>query len=107
MRENEFQAKLIKEIKQRFPGCIVLKNDSSYIQGIPDLLILYEDQWAALEVKRSATSTKRPNQEYYVEKMDAMSCAYFIFPENKEEVLDDLEQTFERRTRRGARRLRG
>ena len=96
--ERDFQAKLIREIKQIFRGCIVMKNDSSYIQGIPDLLILYRDKWAALEVKKSATASHRPNQEYYVELMDEMSFASFIYPENKEEVLYELQQTlFSRR----------
>ena len=96
--ERDFQAKLIKEIKQIFKGCIVMKNDSSYIQGIPDLLILYRDKWAALEVKKSATASHSPNQEYYVELMDEMSYASFIYPENKEEVLYELRQTlFSRR----------
>ena len=96
--ERDFQAKLIKEIKQIFKGCIVMKNDSSYIQGIPDLLILYRDKWAALEVKKSATAHHQPNQEYYVELMDEMSYASFICPENKEEVLYELQQTlFSRR----------
>lgn len=96
--ERDFQAKLIKDIKQIFKGCIVMKNDSSYIQGIPDLLILYRDKWAALEVKKSATAHHQPNQEYYVELMDEMSYASFIYPENKEEVLYELQQTlFSRR----------
>ena len=96
--ERDFQAKLIKELKQIFRGCIIMKNDSSYIQGIPDLIILYRDKWAALEVKKSATASHRPNQEYYVELMDEMSYASFIYPENKEEVLYELQQTlFSRR----------
>ena len=96
--ERDFQARLIKELKQIFKGCIVMKNDSSYIQGIPDLLILYRDKWAALEVKKSATAHHQPNQEYYVELMDEMSYASFIYPENKEEVLYELQQTlFSRR----------
>ena len=96
--ERDFQAKLIKELKQIFKGCIVMKNDSSYIQGIPDLIILYRDKWAALEVKKSATAHHQPNQEYYVELMDEMSYASFIYPENKEEVLYELQQTlFSRR----------
>ena len=98
MLESKFQSKLIKEIKKLFKGCIVMKNDSSYIQGIPDLLILYRDKWAALEVKKSATAHHQPNQEYYVELMDEMSYASFIYPENKEEVLYELQQTlFSRR----------
>lgn len=95
MKENNFQADLKKELKSRFPGCIVTKLDSADIQGIPDLLVLYKDKWAALEVKKSATASHRPNQDYYVEKMDNMSFSKFIYPENKEEVLDELHQTFE------------
>lgn len=94
-RENEFQAKLIKELKEMFPGCVVLKNDPTYIQGIPDLLILYNGRWASLECKRTTDSRKRPNQEYYVEKLDSMSFARFIFPENKEEVLNELQQALQ------------
>ena len=94
MLENKFQAKLIKEIKNRFPGCIVMKNDSSYIQGIPDLIILFKDRWAALEVKKSNDANHRPNQDYYVDKMNEMSYASFISPENKEEVLDGMERSF-------------
>ena len=96
--ERDFQSRLIKELKQIFKGCIIMKNDSSYIQGIPDLLILYRDKWAALELKKSETASHRPNQEYYVELMDEMSYASFIYPENKEEVLYELQQAlFSRR----------
>lgn len=106
--ESRFQAKLIKELKDLFPGCMVFKMDASYIQGIPDLLILYEDKWAMLEVKRSEDELDdpRPNQGYYVRKLDDMSFASFIFPENKEEVLHDLELTFKGRSRRSTRRTR-
>ena len=92
MLESKFQANLIKEIKSMFPGCIVLKNDSSYMQGIPDLLILHKNKWASIEVKRSANASKQPNQEYYVGLMNEMSFSRFICPENKEEVLRDLQQ---------------
>jgi hypothetical protein len=95
MKESKFQSDLIKEIKERFPGCMVMKNDSSYIQGIPDLLILHNDRWAALECKRSSNSKKQPNQEYYVNKMNEMSYAQFVSPENKEEVLDGIQRSFE------------
>lgn len=92
--ERDFQAKLIKDLKNIFKGCIILKNDPSYIQGIPDLIILFEDKWAALEVKKSRTASHRPNQEYYVDLMDGMSFASFIYPENKEEILYELQQSF-------------
>lgn len=95
MLENKFQANLIKEIKQMFPGCIVMKNDASYIQGIPDLLILHGDKWATLECKKNAGAKHQPNQEYYVGLMNEMSFSKFICPENKEEVLNELQQTFQ------------
>ena len=93
--ERDFQSKLIKDLEQRFDGCIVMKLDSSYIQGIPDLLVLYGDKWATLECKKDARSSKRPNQSYYVDRMNAMSFSRFVSPENKEEVLNDLQQAFE------------
>lgn len=92
MKENAFQKKLIKEIKEKFPGCIVLKNDSSYIQGIPDLLILWGKRWAALECKKDEISDYRPNQEHYVRKMDQMSFASFIWPAVKDVVLEHMEK---------------
>lgn len=95
MLENKFQANLIKELKTMFPGCIVLKNDPDYIQGVPDLLILHKNKWASLECKKSANAKKQPNQEYYVGLMNEMSFSKFIFPENKEEVLNELRETFE------------
>lgn len=95
MLESKFQTNLVKELKQLFEGCIVMKNDASYIQGIPDLLILYKNKWAALECKKTASASKRPNQEYYVGLMNKMSFAKFISPENKEEVLHDLQKAFQ------------
>lgn len=91
MLESKFQSGLIEELKDMFPGCIVLKNDPNYIQGFPDLTILYGDKWAALECKKFAHATRQPNQEYYVDKLDNMSFAAFIYPENKEDVLYELQ----------------
>ena len=95
MLESKFQADLIKELKKLFPGCIVTKLDSGHIQGIPDLLVLYKDKWATLECKKNAGAKKQPNQEYYVGLMDEMSFSRFIFPENKEEILNELQHAFE------------
>ena len=95
MKESKFQSDLIKEIKERMPGAIVTKLDAKHIQGIPDLLILYNDRWATLEDKRSKDASHQPNQDYYVEKMNKMSFSSFIFPENKEEVLNDLQRALE------------
>ena len=94
MIESEFQKKLKKEIKQRFPDSIVYKTDPQQLQGSPDLIILHKDKWAALEVKKSENAPHRPNQDYRVRQMNEMSYASFIFPENKEKVLNDLERLF-------------
>lgn len=94
MRESKFQSELKKELKETFPGCIITKLDSSDIQGIPDLLILYKDKWATLENKRNSKAHKQPNQEYYVDKMNDMSFSRFIYPENKQKVLSELKEIF-------------
>lgn len=90
--ESGFQDNLIKTLKHLFPGCMIFKMD--YPQGIPDLLILYGKKWASLENKRDACAEKQPNQDYYVNKMNEMSFSRFIYPENKEEVLNELQQAF-------------
>ena len=50
MLESEFQNKLIQELKKMFKGCIVTKLDSSHIQGIPDLLILYNNKLSLIHI---------------------------------------------------------
>ena len=93
--ESGFQDRLIAELKEMFPGCMVFKMDQ--IQGIPDLLILYGKRWASLENKKSATAKRQPNQEYYVDLMNKMSFSRFICPENKEKVLDELRKAFSKK----------
>lgn len=93
MLERDFQAELIKTIRALLPGCEILKNDSSYLQGVPDLLVLYGDRWAMLEVKKSLDEPYQPNQEYYIERFDTMSYATMICPENRELKLDELQST--------------
>lgn len=92
--ESKFQKELMDEIKDRYPGCIILKNDSGYIQGFPDWTILYKDKWAVLEAKRNDKASHQPNQEYYVDKLNSMSFSRFVYPENKEQVLEELQQIF-------------
>ena len=101
MAESLFQKNLIQELTFMFTGCLILKNDEQYIQGIPDLLILYKKRWAMLECKRSKNAAHQPNQQYYINILGEMSFARFIYPENKEEVLNDLQNTF--RPRRSPR----
>jgi hypothetical protein len=94
MNEAEYQQRIITRLGRLFPGSLVLKNDPTYVQGIPDLVIFYEDRWGMLEVKTSMRSRPQPNQEHYVDRLNAMSFAAFIYPENEEEVLDALQFAF-------------
>lgn len=93
-KESDFQSKLIDDIEALFPGCIVEKHDP-YKNGFPDLIILYKDKWAMLECKRETNARKRPLQDHYVDKLNQMSFCAFVYPENKQEVLDGLQSTFE------------
>lgn len=94
MLENRFKTALIKELEELFPGCMVFHLDPCEYQGIPDLLILYKDTWAALEGKKEKGASHRKNQDYYVNMMNKMSYASFIYPENKEQVLYEIQQAF-------------
>lgn len=95
VHENKYQAGLIKRLTARFPQCMILKNDPNYIQGVPDLIVLCDRQWAMLEVKASAKASHQPNQDYYVARLNHMGFARFVYPENEVEVLRDLEGYFE------------
>ena len=97
--ESRFQKEFIDEVKARYPGCIALKNDSSYIQGFSDWTILHKDKWAVLEMKKERGAKKQPNQEYYVNKLNDMSFSRFVYPENKDEVLNDMDALFKRKRR--------
>ena len=93
--ESQFQKDLMDEIKATYPGCIVLKNDSGYIQGFPDWTILYGEKWAVLEAKRDKNAKKQPNQDHYVDILDKMSFSRFVYPENKDQVLRELKKIFD------------
>jgi hypothetical protein len=97
MTESSFQSKLIQDLRTLFPGCIILKNDPNYLQGFPDLLILYHNKWAALEVKDNECSSLEPNQAHYITLLDRMSYASFIYPKNKRRILNELQQTLRSR----------
>lgn len=94
MTEAQYQKKVIDKLEQIFPGCVVIKNDPSYQQGIPDWTILFGNCWGMLEIKKSLRARRQPNQQYYVDMFRNMSFAAFICPENEEEVLDELQAAF-------------
>lgn len=90
-RETQYQRLVIRRLESEYPGCIILKIPSDQIQGIPDLLILYEDRWAMLEVKTSVDEPFQPNQEYYIAHInETMSYCSVIYPENEDQVFYEL-----------------
>ncbi len=90
--ESGFKRKLIREIEQRFPGAFVIKTNANHVQGIPDQIILYGQYWAMIEAKDDEDSPHQPNQDYYVDMFNNMSYATFVYPQNKEDVLHELQQ---------------
>ena len=79
-----------------FPCCLILKNDPTYVQGIPDLSVFYHDRYAMLEVKIDGEASIQPNQQYYIDWINNTGgFGRFIFPENEEVVLNELKEYFE------------
>lgn len=91
-RESQFQSDLQDHILKRLPDAVILKNDPTFVQGIPDLVIFYGGRYAMLECKRSSKAKHQPNQDYYINLFNDWSYASFIYPENEEEVLNGMEQ---------------
>lgn len=94
MRESKFEQDFCKKLKELHPHIQILKNDSSYRQGIPDRIVLFRDKYAMLEFKRSQNATHRPNQDWYVEFFNKDAYAAFVYPENGEDQLSNLKSYF-------------
>lgn len=95
--ERDFQAALVKELEDRFPGCIVLVKPGYYVQGFPDLLVLHKNRWAALECKRKRPTRDddwEPNQQWWLSELDGIGFASVIYPENRKEILDEIQRAF-------------
>lgn len=90
--ETDFKHELIGDIKRMFEGAIVLKNDPTCIQGIPDITIFYKNKYAMLETKKFKNAAHQPNQDYYIKHFNGVAFAAFVYPENKEEVLHELSK---------------
>ena len=93
-KESSFQREVIEKLEAQFPGCVVLKNDPNYIQGIPDLSVFHGLRWGVLECKKSDRERYEPNQEYYLDLFNRMSFGAMICPENEEEIFDALQRSF-------------
>lgn len=96
--EGAYKTALAKRIIKRFGSdvCEVIALDSR--QGLPDRLVVFRGGfWAFLEAKITATAKRQPNQPYYIERFGRMCFAAFIYPENEEAVLNDLEAEYRKR----------
>jgi hypothetical protein len=92
--ESSFQNRFVNRLRKLYPGCVILKNDPNHLQGVPDILLLWRERWATFEIKASGSARVQPNQQYYVELMNEMSFSAFVYPENEESVLDELQRSF-------------
>jgi hypothetical protein len=94
-KEASFKTELYKEIRDKFPGSEVVPNDPTCLQGFPDATVYFPNgKYVLLEGKRSSNSAKQPNQDYYVNNSPLSGNAMFVYPENKKEVLDELERRY-------------
>lgn len=96
MKESMYQKKLVRRLEAEFPGCIVIRNDPRYVQGLPDLLILYNELWAMLEVKTSEDAPTQPNQAYYIGEFSRLSYCSFIYPDIEERIFFELHEILDR-----------
>jgi len=104
MLESEYQKEFLNKVRALLPNtnykqCIIIKNDSGYLQGIPDWTIFYGERWATLEIKRTKHAHRQPNQLYYIELMGNMGYSSFVYPENEQQVLEELINHFKGETK--------
>ena len=90
VKGSDFQTKVCKWLRAN--GCVVLKyqQNATTRAGVPDLIFLKDGFWGALEVKRSKNAPFRPGQKETIKKLDGMSWARVIYPENEKEVIEEL-----------------
>ena len=91
MKEADFQKTIVRWLRSK--GCLVLKyqQNATTRAGIPDIIFLKEGFWGAIEVKKSKTAKYRPGQKEMVAKMNEMSWAKVVFPENWADTRKELE----------------
>lgn len=94
-KESSFKTGLYNEIRNRFPGTEVVPNDPGYVQGFPDATVYFPNgRYFLLEGKRTSKAARQPNQDYYVNESPLSDNACFVYPENKEEILNELERRY-------------
>lgn len=91
--ESKFKRELIRKLKEQYPGAVILKNDANDKIGIPDHLMLYGRHWIAFEAKASQHAAHRPNQDYWVNLLNSMSFASFVYPQNEGWFLHEVQRS--------------
>lgn len=95
MRESEFQTIFLNRVKELLPNCFVLKNDANMIQGFPDWTVIFGKYALIFEIKRNEKAAYQPNQLYYIDFINnSGGFARIVYPENMEEVLHEIQQTY-------------
>lgn len=91
--EKDFQKDFIHKIKTLLPNSIAIKNDANYLQGFPDWTVIDGPRVYVFEAKAFKKANRQPNQEYYINAINAAGgFARFVYPENMQEVLDEIQR---------------
>lgn len=92
--EKDFQKAFIRQIKIILPNSIAIKNDANYLQGFPDWTVIDGPRVYVFEAKAFKNANRQPNQEYYINTINnAGGFARFVYPENMQEVLDEIQRS--------------
>ena len=94
-KESKFKTNLYKEIREECPGTEVIINDPTQLQGFPDATVLFPNgKYMLLEGKREEDANRQPNQEYYVNQSPLAPNAHFVYPENKNEIMEKVKRRY-------------
>lgn len=92
MKEADFQKKVIAWLKKQ--GCLVLKYEQNATTraGVADVFFCKEGFYGFIETKKAKNSPLRPGQKEFIEKMDEWSYGRICYPENFEQIKEELLQ---------------
>lgn len=89
-KESAFQSDLLRWL--RLKGCFVIKLQAGpgVPIGTPDILFAHNGFYGFIEVKLNKRSRLQPGQKEMVKKLNDMSYAKIVYPENFSELEEDL-----------------
>ena len=89
-KESDFQRDLLRFLRLKGCFCIKLQAGPGVPTATPDILFCHYGFYGFIEVKLSKRSRLQPGQRESVAKLNEMSYAKIIYPENFSELEEDL-----------------